>query len=180
MAAVLQCILISKLKRGVWFDNKSTFYSNKKVYWAFTTHARMIHALYIINKAGQVIYQKYFLPKSPVLSSDDYLVLGGLFHGMHTISKSLSPTKSGGGICFLESDYMNLRCLQTPTGIWTFHSICFPFLRFSSGTKFFLIADANQPDLEEVGPNGFNPIELVSNNISGVATNLWIVYRFLP
>lgn len=77
----------------------------------------MIYALYIINKAGQVIYQKYFNVQSTGLTSDDYLVLGGLFHGMHTISKSLSPTKSGSGICFLESDHMNLRCLQTETGM---------------------------------------------------------------
>lgn len=76
----------------------------------------MIHALYIINKAGQLIYNTNFINK-PNLSANDYLTIAGVFHGMYTISSSLSPSsKQGDGISCIECENMKLQCIQTPTG----------------------------------------------------------------
>jgi len=91
-----------------------------------------VHSLYIINKAGSLIYQRDFIPRQAgqPLNSNDYLRLAGLFHGMHTIARSVAPTKSG-GIVQLEGDHMQLRCFQALTG-----------------TKFFAIADLASPQAQ--------------------------------
>lgn len=41
----------------------------------------MIYSIYIINKAGGLVYQKDFTNHLEKLSSNDYLVLAGTFHG---------------------------------------------------------------------------------------------------
>ena len=41
----------------------------------------MIYSLYIINKAGGLIYQKDFGEGLNKLTSNEYLVLAGTFHG---------------------------------------------------------------------------------------------------
>jgi trafficking protein particle complex subunit 4 len=41
----------------------------------------MIYSLYIINKAGGLIYQKDFAEGLNKLTSNEYLVLAGTFHG---------------------------------------------------------------------------------------------------
>lgn len=41
----------------------------------------MIYSLYIINKAGGLVYQKDFNDGLAKLSSNEYLVLAGTFHG---------------------------------------------------------------------------------------------------
>lgn len=75
-----------------------------------------IHAIYIINKAGGLIYQKDFIQNASQLNSNDYLRLAGVFHGMHAIAKSVAPTKTSGGIVTLEAEHSQLRCYQSPTG----------------------------------------------------------------
>jgi hypothetical protein len=75
-----------------------------------------IHAIYVINKAGGLIYQKDFIQNASQLNGNDYLRLAGVFHGMHTIARSVAPTKTSGGIVTLESEHSQLRCYQSPTG----------------------------------------------------------------
>lgn len=41
----------------------------------------MIYSLYIINKAGGLIYQRDFADSLNKLTSNEYLVLAGTFHG---------------------------------------------------------------------------------------------------
>ena len=41
----------------------------------------MIYSLYIINKAGGLIYQRDFAEGLSKLTSNEYLVLAGTFHG---------------------------------------------------------------------------------------------------
>lgn len=86
----------------------------------------MIFSLYVINKAGGLIYQNNFNDGLKKLSSNDYLILAGTFHGVHAISAQISPT-GGGGIEVLETAAFTLRCFQTLTG-----------------TKFLLITDPLQ------------------------------------
>jgi hypothetical protein len=47
---------------------------------------RTVFSLIIINKAGGLIYQREFQPGLRKLSTNDYLVLAGTFHGYATPS----------------------------------------------------------------------------------------------
>ncbi|KAI9290884.1 Sybindin-like protein [Neoconidiobolus thromboides FSU 785] len=87
----------------------------------------MYYSLYIINKAGGLAYQKDFEKKLNNLSSNEYLVLAGTFHGVHAISSKISPIPSNSGINSIETSKFKLACFQTLTG-----------------TKFLLISDPLQ------------------------------------
>ncbi|KAL4741258.1 Longin-like domain-containing protein [Aspergillus similis] len=50
-----------------------------------------VYSLIIINKAGGLIYQREFQPGLRKLSTNDYLVLAGTFHGVHAITRSITP-----------------------------------------------------------------------------------------
>ncbi|KAI9720719.1 MAG: hypothetical protein M1828_005599 [Chrysothrix sp. TS-e1954] len=96
----------------------------------------VVYALLIINKAGGLIYNRTFHSGLNVLSNNDLLVLAGTFHGIHAISKTLSPSLQHSqrasttephepssfkrpfvsGIETLQSSRFLLTCLQTPTG----------------------------------------------------------------
>ncbi|KAH1276502.1 hypothetical protein KXX33_006462 [Aspergillus fumigatus] len=53
--------------------------------------ALAVFSLIIINKAGGLIYQREFQPGLRKLSTNDYLVLAGTFHGVHAITRSITP-----------------------------------------------------------------------------------------
>lgn len=76
----------------------------------------MIYSIYVINKAGGLVYQKNFNEGLNTLSSNDYLILAGTFHGVHAISRQISPVPGSGGIETLETAKFTLRCFQTLTG----------------------------------------------------------------
>lgn len=54
-----------------------------------------MYTLLVINKAGGLIYNRDFspppTPATEKISTNDYLVLAGTFHGVHAITKSLTP-----------------------------------------------------------------------------------------
>ncbi|KAL2841926.1 Longin-like domain-containing protein [Aspergillus pseudoustus] len=50
-----------------------------------------VYSLIIINKAGGLVYQREFQPGLLKLSTNDYLVLAGTFHGIHAITRSITP-----------------------------------------------------------------------------------------
>ncbi|PLB37097.1 trafficking protein particle complex subunit 4 [Aspergillus candidus] len=50
-----------------------------------------VFSLIIINKAGGLVYQREFQPGLRKLSTNDYLVLAGTFHGVHAITRSITP-----------------------------------------------------------------------------------------
>ncbi|RAH73918.1 trafficking protein particle complex subunit 4 [Aspergillus aculeatinus CBS 121060] len=50
-----------------------------------------VFSLIIINKAGGLIYQREFQPGLRKLSTNDYLVLAGTFHGVHAITRTITP-----------------------------------------------------------------------------------------
>jgi len=93
----------------------------------------MIYSIYVINKAGGLIYQKNFGNGLNNLSSNDYLILAGTFHGIHAISTQISPIPSSSGIEILETEAFTLRCFQTLTG-----------------TKFLLFTDTRQRDADAI------------------------------
>ena len=93
----------------------------------------MIYSFYVINKAGGLIYHTNVNDGLVKLSSNDYLIFAGTFHGVHAISSQISPFQGSGGIQILETATFTLRCFQTLTG-----------------TKFLLITDPRQRDADNV------------------------------
>ena len=79
----------------------------------------VVYGLLIINKAGGLVYNRTFHSGLNALNTNDLLVLAGTFHGIHAISKNLSPTsppKYSTGIESLQTSRFLLSCYQTPTG----------------------------------------------------------------
>lgn len=105
------------------------------------TLRRVVFALLIINKAGGLIYNREFHAGLAKLSSNDYLILAGTFHGVHAITKNLSPVPADPenpatkltGIEVLETLHFRLQCFQTPTG-----------------TKFLLFTEPQQPNVDVI------------------------------
>ncbi|KAF9117181.1 hypothetical protein BGX27_000030 [Mortierella sp. AM989] len=91
----------------------------------------MIFSIYIINKAGGLVYNKDYSEGLAKLTSNEYLVLAGTFHGVHAITSKISPVPGSSGIEMLETDTFRIHCFQTLTG-----------------TKFLLIADPQQPSID--------------------------------
>ncbi|KEZ44510.1 hypothetical protein SAPIO_CDS3527 [Scedosporium apiospermum] len=109
---------------------------------------KTIYALIIINKAGGLIYNKTFHEGGlNQLSTNDYLVLAGTFHGVHAITTRLSPfkhtqTPAGpnaipsrpeppSGLEVLETENFRLQCFNTLTG-----------------TKFLLFSETTQANVD--------------------------------
>ncbi|ODQ82301.1 hypothetical protein BABINDRAFT_158924 [Babjeviella inositovora NRRL Y-12698] len=94
-----------------------------------------IYSLYILNKAGGLIYQTDPCPGLNKLSANEYLVLAGTLHGVHAIASRISPTaptpntgffgtgKAVAGNCntsglkSLETDAFAMYVFQTVTGL---------------------------------------------------------------
>jgi hypothetical protein len=100
----------------------------------------VVYSLYILNKAGGLIFQRDFgkyveeqiAPfKKP--KGNQYLTLGSTFHGLHAISAQISPFRGCTGIELLETDNFKLYCFAPPTG-----------------TKFFILADLQQQNLDQL------------------------------
>ncbi|KAI4106671.1 MAG: hypothetical protein L6R37_002063 [Teloschistes peruensis] len=106
-----------------------------------STLQRVVYALIIINKAGGLIYNRDFSSPLSKLSSNDYLVLAGTFHGIHAITRSLTPSpittviprSSMTGLEVLETTNFRLTCSQTPTGV-----------------KFLLFTEPQQPNCDAI------------------------------
>ncbi|KAF9918016.1 hypothetical protein BX616_010600 [Lobosporangium transversale] len=91
----------------------------------------MIFSIYIINKAGGLVYNKDYSDGLSKLTSNEYLVLAGTFHGVHAITSKISPVPGSSGIEMLETDTFRIHCFQTLTG-----------------TKFLLVTDPQQPSVD--------------------------------
>ncbi|PWN98061.1 Sybindin-like protein [Tilletiopsis washingtonensis] len=81
-------------------------------------------SLWIINKAGGLIYQAdYFVPAAaaagaPPLSANEALILAGTLHGIHAITARINPTRARGeGLECLRGDGFELHVRSTLTGI---------------------------------------------------------------
>ncbi|KAK3898635.1 Sybindin-like protein [Staphylotrichum tortipilum] len=130
---------------------------------------KTVFALIIINKAGGLIYNRTFheggLNK---ISTNDYLVLAGTFHGVHAITARLNPLSpstttshrtsisstatapaggaasavgGGGGMLTRPEAPSGLEVLETEN----FRMQCFTTL---TGVKFLLFADTTQTNVD--------------------------------
>ncbi|KAF2831582.1 Sybindin-like protein [Ophiobolus disseminans] len=108
----------------------------------------VVFALFVINKAGGLVYNREFHTGMTKLTSNDYLTLAGSFHGMHAITARLSPAppvpnplpastapspfiNRPTGLEVLESSHFRIQCFQTQTG-----------------TKFLLFTEPQQPNVD--------------------------------
>ncbi|KAG1719893.1 transport protein particle complex subunit [Suillus paluster] len=75
-----------------------------------------IFSLWVINKAGGLVYQRNFADGLAQLTSNEYLVLAGTLHGIHAITSRLSPTGSSSGAQVIEAESFKMTILLTATG----------------------------------------------------------------
>ncbi|TCD71216.1 hypothetical protein EIP91_011694 [Steccherinum ochraceum] len=75
-----------------------------------------IHGLWVINKAGGLVYQRNFGEGLPGLTSNEYLVLAGTLHGIHAITSRLSPTGPSSGAQVIEGETFKMTIMLTATG----------------------------------------------------------------
>ncbi|EXJ88635.1 hypothetical protein A1O1_05566 [Capronia coronata CBS 617.96] len=134
-----------------------------------------VFALLIISKAGSLIYHRTFptsatgtagaggttqpqtvgtlgLPGTSTLSTNDYLVIAGTFHGVHAITRSLTPRipipPSAAGPSGRSWTYPDPE--TPPSGIESLESSFFRLTVFQtlSGTKFLLFTDPSMPNTD--------------------------------
>ncbi|KAG6880257.1 hypothetical protein C0992_001825 [Termitomyces sp. T32_za158] len=79
-----------------------------------------IYGLWVINKAGGLVYQRNFAALSidglAQLTSNEYLVLAGTLHGIHAITSRLSPMGSSSGAQVIEGETFKITIFLTATG----------------------------------------------------------------
>jgi hypothetical protein len=75
-------------------------------------------SLWIINKAGGLIYQSDHFTGTQKLTSNEALILAGTLHGIHAITARLNPVPNttNTGLETLEADNFKLTLLLTATG----------------------------------------------------------------
>ncbi|KAH6918333.1 TRAPP complex subunit Trs23 [Coprinopsis sp. MPI-PUGE-AT-0042] len=76
-----------------------------------------IFGLWIINKAGGLVYQRNFADGLAQLTSNEYLVLAGTLHGIHAITSRLSPLSGpSSGAQVIEGDTFKMTIFLAATG----------------------------------------------------------------
>ncbi|PBK78512.1 transport protein particle complex subunit [Armillaria solidipes] len=75
-----------------------------------------IFGLWVINKAGGLVYQRNFADGLAQLTSNEYLVLAGTLHGIHAITSRLSPMGSSSGAQVIEGESFKMTILLMATG----------------------------------------------------------------
>ncbi|KZP21153.1 transport protein particle complex subunit [Athelia psychrophila] len=76
-----------------------------------------IFGLWVINKAGGLVYQRNFADGLAQLTSNEYLVLAGTLHGIHAITSRLSPIGGpSSGAQVIEGESFKMTILLTATG----------------------------------------------------------------
>ncbi|GCA62056.1 sybindin-like protein [Kipferlia bialata] len=78
-----------------------------------------VHALFIISKAGGLVYSQEFVPRETGISANDYLVLLSTFHGLFALSNEVAPRgrETTSGIREFSTAKTKAACLETPTGL---------------------------------------------------------------
>jgi hypothetical protein len=128
------------------------------------TQHRVVFALFVINKAGGLVYNREFHTGMSKLSSNDYLTLAGSFHGyynpapriphtnpfrsMHAITARLSPAPPIPNP--LPASTAPSPFINRPTGLEVMESSHFRVQCFQTqtGTKFLLFTEPQQPNVD--------------------------------
>ncbi|KAH7123917.1 Sybindin-like family protein [Dendryphion nanum] len=113
----------------------------------------VVFTLLIINKAGGLVYNREFHTGLNKLTSNDYLIMAGSFHGIHAITKQLCPaspvpTNPTSNAAILAPSPFSGR----PSGLEVFESSQFRMQCFQTltGTKFLLFTEPQQPNIDSM------------------------------
>jgi len=82
-----------------------------------------LQSLFLVNKAGGLIFHRKLSDVAPQLTQNDYLHLASTFHGMQLLVQQLSPEKSrrgGYGIRMLATSSYVLQAYRAETGVQFF------------------------------------------------------------
>ncbi|KAG7660419.1 uncharacterized protein J8A68_006075 [[Candida] subhashii] len=130
-----------------------------------------VHTVFILNKAGGLIYQNEINSGLNKLTANDYLVLAGTLHGVHAIGSRLTPTIHGKDKALTTEEYnsnqnysiINTVKAQSPntnrSGLQSIETDMFNLYIFQTvtGLKFITITS----------PNGTNPTDPKKGGHSG-------------
>ncbi|TXT09435.1 uncharacterized protein COLE_03369 [Cutaneotrichosporon oleaginosum] len=79
-----------------------------------------VHALWVINKAGGLVFNRYYSDTLPKLEPNALLILAGTLHGIHAITARLAPAPPPGapsaGLQSFEAEGWGGTVYLTPTG----------------------------------------------------------------
>lgn len=124
--------------------------------------SRVVYSLLIINKAGGLVYNRTFNPGLSSLNTNDYLVLAGTFHGVHAITRSLTPSAIYSTMQSSSASASSKSAATTalnppaarpmPSGLEVLESALFKLTCFQtfSGTKFLLFTEPGQANVDSV------------------------------
>ncbi|KAF9517249.1 hypothetical protein BS47DRAFT_1291125 [Hydnum rufescens UP504] len=76
----------------------------------------VVFGLWIINKAGGLIFQRNINDGLAQLSQNEYLVMAGTLHGIHAITSRLSPVGNSSGAQVIEGESFKMTIFLTLTG----------------------------------------------------------------
>ncbi|RSH86103.1 uncharacterized protein EHS24_004325 [Apiotrichum porosum] len=79
-----------------------------------------VHALWVINKAGGLVFSRSYTDTLPPLPLNTVLILAGTLHGIHAITSRLAPAPPPGapqaGLESFEAEGWGGKVFLTPTG----------------------------------------------------------------
>ncbi|ODV94258.1 hypothetical protein PACTADRAFT_51128 [Pachysolen tannophilus NRRL Y-2460] len=124
----------------------------------------MIYSLYILNRAGGLIYQKDFNKGLKKITTNDYLILSGILHGVHAIASNISPPSAIPSTIYNNPSFTN----TNKSGLKSIETDFFKMFIFQSltGIKFVLITSNNPISKEPENINTSNPDSFSSSDIS--------------
>jgi hypothetical protein len=79
-----------------------------------------VYSLFVINKAGGLVFRGEYDPSAPRLENNQYLQQASIFHALYSCAQQLSPKGAAGGATGIKTMTMNqyfLQCFVTMTGV---------------------------------------------------------------
>ncbi|EIW68810.1 hypothetical protein TREMEDRAFT_31800 [Tremella mesenterica DSM 1558] len=76
-----------------------------------------IHAVWVINKAGGLVFSRTYSDTLPTQTLNATLILAGTLHGIHAITSRLNPITGKGGLESFEGENWGGKIWMSLTGI---------------------------------------------------------------
>ncbi|KAL2756170.1 hypothetical protein ACRALDRAFT_2042361 [Sodiomyces alcalophilus JCM 7366] len=147
---MVHCALVQVLTLNLGHQKvQQTSYTQKHTYLC-EGFERTVFALVVINKAGGLILNRTFHEGGlNQLSTNDYLVLAGTFHGVHAITARLNPLKNHAPVATTGPGGIPSRA-EPPSGLEVMETENFRLQCFNTltGTKFLLFTDTTQVNVD--------------------------------
>lgn len=118
-----------------------------------------VHSIWVINKAGGLVFSRSYSDILPPLPLNTVLILAGTLHGIHAITNRLTPGSGGGGLEAFEAENWGGKVFLTATGtkFVVLHSLGHPGLDDLTRKIYEIYSDA-------VMKNPFHTVEMPINS----------------